>query len=802
MVPGSRPFTELEAGLLRSTLDAPDSLSELLEDGSDGLLRAALRLLPDRSARLVLIIDQFEELFTLVDTDAVRAKFIANIEVALDDPHRRIIVVLALRADFYDRPLEYSRFAELLGGGVVNTSPLTLDELEMAAEEPAALAGVGLEPRLLARLLSDVGGQSGGLPLFQYALTELFDRRAEAVLTADAYKEMGGVQGAITRRAESLYTEFDDGERAAAKQLFLRLVTIADSNAWTRRRVHASEIVALGVDIIAMQTVLNRFDAHRLLTFDRDPTTGSPTVEVAHEALLHEWGRLTLWIEEGRDDVVHHSRLTGAFDEWRASGEKPDYLLTGERLEHYEGWSQTSTLHLSSDEQRYVDASVAYRDTQSQIEGERTARESRLGRQARRRLWGLAAAVVILIVLGTGVLVATLGGDLPKIAVVHTGEGDLGMNDLLIKGLSDAEREFDIEVEQVVPLVDPEGALRSLAENGTDLIIVSADYDLFVGDVAADFPDVRFVGVDPFALHAPLENVSEIHFSVEESAFLAGVAAARTTKTGVVGFIGAVPVPRVAAARTGFEEGVLFEDPDVEVISRKLGPVANPLVDAGRRPDLARDLAADMYTEGADVIFSVAEESGSGVIDAAVALSGPEEKFWVIGSDIDEYLTVSAVAGAHILSSTIKRFDTAVIVAIASFLDGTLSPGVTTLGLDEDGVELSRTGGHLDDLPGYPLANIEGDIAFGHLLVPSQPLRPAGWQESADVVWQLTIDDAGCVVTAGPAVPDNGIVLAVPGEIVEFQYMNQTSEVAGLSLRSVAQGVTIAIRRRGANWYS
>ncbi len=791
MVPGSRPFTELEAGLLRSTPDAPDSLSELLEDGSDGLLRAALRVLPDRSARLLLVVDQFEELFTLVDSESVRTRFIHNLEVALDDPHGRIVIVLALRADFYDRPLEYAHFGELLGGGVVNTVPLTPDELETAAEEPAAFAGVRLEPSLLTRLLIDVTGQSGGLPLFQYALTELFDRRVEGILTAEAYKDLHGVQGAITRRAEDLFLKLSQTEQEAAKQLFLRLVTIADSDEWTRRRVHASEIVNLGVDVVAMQTVLDSFGTYRLLTFDRDNATGSPTVEVAHEALMHEWVRLRDWIDEGRDDVAHHARLTGAFVEWKAFGENPDYLLSGERLDHYEEWTRISTLHLSTDEQRFVDASIAHREELHEIEDERVARESRLGRQSRQRLWGLAAAVATLVMLGTGVLVATLGGDLPQVAMVHSGAGDLGMNDLMIEGLATAEREFDIQVAQVVPLVDPEGELRSLAETGTDLIIVSTSYDRFVEPIALEFPEVRFVGLDPFALHADYDNVSEILFAVEESGFLAGVAAAMTTNTEIVAFIGAVPTPQVEAARTGFEEGVRFHDSDVQVLSRYIGPVENPMATAGAKPNLARDLATQLYGEGADVIFAVAGESGTGVIDAAVALSEPSRHLWVIGSDIDQHGSVSAVEGAHVLSSAVKRFDTAVAISISSFLDETLTPGSATLGLDEDGVALSRTGGHLDDVSGQ-LANLEGDIAFGHIRVPKYPLRNPGWQIQPDIVWQLTIEGKRCFVTNGPKVSAGGLVAVTPGDIVELEYANRTGEIAGLAFRTIPPGTSLA----------
>ena len=174
MLPGSDPFIELEAALLRSTLDAPDSLAEPLraEDGS-GLLRAALRVLPTESSRLLLVIDQFEELFTLVEDQEARNRFLDQLVGAVDEAYGRVTVVVTLRADFYGRPLEHAEFGTRMGAGVVNVVPLTSDELEDAALQPARRTGVTLEPALLAELITDVIGQPGALPMFQYTLTEL-----------------------------------------------------------------------------------------------------------------------------------------------------------------------------------------------------------------------------------------------------------------------------------------------------------------------------------------------------------------------------------------------------------------------------------------------------------------------------------------------------------------------------------------------------------------------------------------------------------------------------------------------------
>ncbi len=792
MVPGGRPFIELEAALLRSTLDAPDSLSDVLDDPEEGLLRSALRLLPDRSARLVLVIDQFEELFTLVDSEADRARFIANLETALADPHERVILVVALRADFYGRPLEYPRFAELLGTGVVNTVPLTPDELEAAAEEPAALAGVRLEPTLLARLLGDVAGQSGGLPLFQYALTELFERRTGDMLTAKAYEEMGGVRGALGRRAEELYGSLDLDEQQAAQQLFLRLVAISEAGAWSRRRVPGSQVASIDADVVALQTVVERFGQHRLLTFDRDHVSGSPTVEVAHEALLHEWDRLRRWIEEGQDDVLRHARFVGALHEWQAADARTDYLLTGDRLADYERWADVSTLRLTAGERSFLDASVAHREELLAEERARQERESTLDRKARTRLRGLVGTGAALAVAAIVVAWIVLTGGSPQIAVVHGPAGDLGVNDLMAAGLITAEGKSDISIEGVTVLVDPVETLQELADSGADLIVTSGTLDTAVEEVAPNYPDVAFVAIDPVALHVELDNLTEIHFSVEQSAFLAGAAAARATETGKVGFIGGMQIFPTERSRVGFEEGAVFRGDDVEVESRYLGPIELPRFRITERDDLAYEVASAMYAGGVDIIFHDAGPAGAGVLRAARELSTPDRHLWVIGSDVNEWLVApSAADRQHILSSALKRYDSAVVEAVRAFLDGDLVPGETYLGIDVEAVALARDGGHLDPWAG-PLAVLEGDMVGLHEEASIHATRSPRWQYQAEAVVALTLTDEGCTATvsAGPSL--DGDRLRLPrGTVVLFEFANATDLVGGVSLRTVPSGSSI-----------
>ena len=798
MTPGSRPFREIEAALLRSTLDAPDGLAELLDDPEDGLLRACLRLLSDENERILIVIDQFEELFTLSQEAGDVDRFIRNLEVVLNDPYGRVLLAIGLRADFYGGPLEYPHFAQLLGDGIVNVGPLLPDELEAAAEEPTARAGAQLETALTVQLLADVAGQVGALPLFQYALTELFDRRSGSVLTLEAYRQMSGVSGALARRAEDLFLGLEESGRVAAKQLFLRLVTISEQGTWSRRRVEASEVVSIMVDVVALQPVLDRFAAHRLVTFDRDPVSGSPTVEVAHEALLDKWPRLREWIDDGQRDVRRHAALVIALLEWRSSGEQDDYLLVGGRLADYESWAAVSTLRLTADEERYLDVSILNREIELVAEEQRVVREHRVDRRARRRLWGLIPSVLAIAAIAIGMFFVLLRDDDPSIAVVHAGSGDLGVSDMMIQGVGASERDRDITVDLVQPLVDPEAELRDLAVSGADLIVVGSQFDMYVERVAPDFPDVHWVAIDPVALHIERSNISEVHFAVEDAAFVAGVAAALSTRTGRVGFIGGVQSFRTESSRNGFEQGVVFEEREVEIVSVFVGPTANPLTDTETRTELAYELAVSMYSDGVDVIFHDAGEAGAGVLRAAREYTNSARRLWTIGSDVDEYLTVSDTDRQHVLTSTIKRYDTAVESAIAAFLDGDLAPGDAMLGLRDGGVEVSRSGDHMNDFNGY-LRNVEGEIEFGHLPVSALASKEPGWQTAPDVTVSLVLSDDGCEVDdVDGATLVEGELRVQRGSVIRFRLTNESDHVGGVAISTIPTGVTLATLRQEA----
>ncbi len=437
MVPGTHPLEELELALWPIAVDPPSSLVEPMQRDSRGMLRTIRRILPDEEdAQLLLIIDQFEELFTLVDDTARRNHFLDSLLVAMTAPHTPLRVVVTLRADFYDRPLQHQPLADLFKQHTELVLPLNRDELTWAVQEPALRTGAAFGDGVVAAIVADVNDQPGALPLMQYALTELFEARQNQTMSLQTYLDIGGVLGALARRAGETYDRLTPEERASARQLFLRLVTLGEGVDDTRRRVRVSELEELdlqrgsgprggGDRLHPVPAVIAQFGAARLLTFDRDPVTREPTVEVAHEALLREWGQLRRWLDEGRADIRLQRSLAGSAAEWRAAGENAGYLLRGARLSQFEAWQQETEMSLTQTEQAYLQASLdARRQRQAaeearrqkelataqqlaESERQRAQEQEKAAGRLRRRAYLLVGALAIVLVLA---LVALFAG--------------------------------------------------------------------------------------------------------------------------------------------------------------------------------------------------------------------------------------------------------------------------------------------------------------------------------------------------------------------------------------------------------
>ncbi|MGI9621474.1 MAG: AAA family ATPase [Acidimicrobiales bacterium] len=394
MIPGAHPIEELTRALLRATpVSQAEATRDALRVEGDGLVDAAAISLGDAEADLVVIVDQFEELFTISE-ELERQEFLRLIAAAARDDAGRVRVVATIRADFYDRPLSNAEISELVKEHTMAVTPLAPAELERAITGPAARAGVEVEPGLVAALIADSAGSPAGLPLVQYVLTDLYDRRHGDVLETATYHQRGGLTGAVARRADELYEQCDQAGREGVRRLFNRLVVPGEGTEDTRRRVRRSEIPTVP------RQVIESYGAARLLTFDNDPTTREPTVEVAHEALIREWPLLRSWLDADREGLRIVGHVSGAADAWIESGRDPDELYRGGRLESVEDWLAAHPGGLNERELEFIDASKAARDALLAQRQERYDQQLRSNRRLRRLLVGVGAFAVLALLAG------------------------------------------------------------------------------------------------------------------------------------------------------------------------------------------------------------------------------------------------------------------------------------------------------------------------------------------------------------------------------------------------------------------
>ncbi len=377
MVPGEHPMHELETALLRVAVDPLPTLLEQLNADAHGLARAAKRCLPESGGELVLVIDQFEELYTMTG-EQERNEFLEALAAAVVDPHGRLRIVVTLRADFYDRPLASAQVGNLFDQDAIAVTPLSAEELERAIVGPAERVGASVEPALVSAIIHDVSSAPGALPLVQFALTETFERRSGSLMTLESYRSLGGVMGALARRADEVHDAATDIGQADLRRLFIRLITPGEGTEDTRRRIKLSDLPAIDPGIVTA------CGEARLLSFDHDQATREPTVEVAHEALIREWSRLRSWLDDDRDGLRMLRHLDSASQEWEAAGRPTAELYRGGRLEAIEEWAPEHADDLSTREQEFLDASLA----------QRTAAEAS-EQKTQRRLHRLLAGVAI-----------------------------------------------------------------------------------------------------------------------------------------------------------------------------------------------------------------------------------------------------------------------------------------------------------------------------------------------------------------------------------------------------------------------
>jgi len=732
MTPGNNPPAEVAAVIAAAT-DVPSGFDILLGPGAGRSGRPTLRTMP-QGGRLLLVIDQFEELFTLTE-EAGRQQFLDAIVGATSQPDTQITVLVALRADYYDRPLQHAAFARLFTPNVINVLPMTPQELEAAIVGPAEKAGVVVEPALLAELVGDAGHRPGTLPLLEYALTELFDERSKTALTLDGYRTLGGIRGVLSRSAEAIYDGLSPAERQVTTQLFLRLVQLGRGAAETRRRLALAELTSLDLDPVALSNVLEAFGERRLLSFDREPATDQATIEVAHESLFREWSRLARWIDGHRAALIRFETFTAAADEWEASGRHADYLFIGARLAEFEAWSAEGTLPVSARLRAFLQAGVARREAEETAARAKVELERRLEfvRGGVSRRWRPSRASQS---AGPGMAPETgVSTEVKRVTLVRPSAGELSA--LSEAGFDRAVAEFGLVGEEIL-FEDSVGGrddirpeLLQLAGAGTDLVIITSG-TVRVEDLAAARPDVFWVSTHPVR---DLANVAYFDFLDNEGSYLAGVAAAHKSRTGAIGFVGGHDSGLIWNFHAGYVAGALSVRPEIEVAFQYLATGYD--FSGFYNADAAEGVARGMYGQGADVIFAAAGESGVGVFEAATALSTADRQLWAIGVDVDQYETVLQQSGAihseawrrHILTSVLKRVDLANYEIVKDFAEGRFTPGPRQFNAANGGLDVSYSGGYLEDIR-PALDRARADIIAGRVAVPRLPAEREAMTET------------------------------------------------------------------------
>ncbi|MFC0433820.1 hypothetical protein [Kutzneria buriramensis] len=322
--------------------------------------------LPD-DENLVVIVDQFEEIFTLCEDVEERTRFIDAL-LAAERP-----LVIGVRADFYGHCTAHAGLVEALRDAQVAVGPMTVDELRQAITRPALGAGCTVEGALLAELVVHSHGQVGVLPLLSHALRETWRRRRGNTLTLTAFQAAGGIEGALAHTAEALYAELPPQQRDQLRDLFRSLTALGDGTEDTKRRVRRDE---LDTD----EELLDRLVDRRLLTVDGD------TVEITHEALIRCWPRLGDWLADNREGRRIHRQLAEAASGWLELGREKAALYRGTRLAVARDRLAGDTL--TGKEREFLDASIEAADD-----------EQRASRRRTRRLRQLVATLTVLLVL-------------------------------------------------------------------------------------------------------------------------------------------------------------------------------------------------------------------------------------------------------------------------------------------------------------------------------------------------------------------------------------------------------------------
>ncbi|NJR61943.1 MAG: peptidase C14 [Cyanobacteria bacterium CRU_2_1] len=356
-----------------SDLDRAEALGRatgLLNQGASGLQRLVQA---STAPRVMLVIDQFEEVFTRCDSIEEREQFFACLMGALSNTEDKLCLIIAMRADFVGKCFEqpYSGLAQQIQQHLIPVLPMEPEELRAAIGQPAEQVGLEIEPALVTEMLNDIAGAPGSLPLLQYTLKQLWQQRQGNQLTLSTYQALGGINGTLDQRATAIYNSFEPAEQRTVQHIFQQLTQLGEGTEDTRRRVFQADLVAEPQHPAAqVQMVIDRLSSpeHRLLVTSEVVSKGDKSerraiVDVAHEALIRHWNRLRHWIEQNRDRLRQQRKIEASAIAWRDQGRKSGYLLQGLPLTeaiHFEK-QQRETFPLSDSARMFIQQSLRHR---------------------------------------------------------------------------------------------------------------------------------------------------------------------------------------------------------------------------------------------------------------------------------------------------------------------------------------------------------------------------------------------------------------------------------------------------------
>ncbi len=425
MTPTAHPLEALAVALTRDA-ESVTATATLLDDlaRDPRSLQLWLRRMSENDtthpssliAHHLLVVDQFEELFTLCRDEFEREQFIDNlldaVGVQSDSSAGRtqlLTLVITLRADFYSHLAQYPELRDAVAKQQEYIGPMSVEELRRAMEEPAKRGNWEFEPGLVDLILRDVGGEPGALPLLSHALLETWKRRSGHRMTLKGYAESDGVRGAIAHTAESTYQQLSPEQQNIARNIFLRLTELGEGTEDTRRRAEIRELETGDIERANVREVLTLLADARLIT------THESTAEVAHEALIREWPRLREWLNENRDGLKLHRHLTEAAQEWELLERDPSALYRGARLAQAKEFAVTNVNVLNAGERAFLDASEENEKREAREREEQQQRElvaaqklaeteQNANRKLRQRAVFLAGAFVLAILLAGAAL--------------------------------------------------------------------------------------------------------------------------------------------------------------------------------------------------------------------------------------------------------------------------------------------------------------------------------------------------------------------------------------------------------------